>query len=279
MDAISKLFFGTAGIPNSTPKPSTLNGLRRVRELGLNAMEIEFVRGVKMSEELALEVRNLAKDLNILLTVHAPYYINLLSSDEVKAQASIKRILESARVGYKAGAWSVTFHSGYYGGLPPRECVKKVREVLKGIVSELVNDGIRLWVRPEVMGGLAEFGSLEEVVAVTEGIELALPCIDFAHIYARSKGTLNNYEGFSKVLEYVESKLGSYAIKNSHIHISGIEYGVHGEVRHLNLKESRINYEDIIRVIKDFNVSGVIISESPNLEDDAILLLNMYSNL
>ncbi len=279
MDVIDKLFFGTAGIPNSTPKPSTLNGLRRIRELGLNAMEIEFVRGVKMGEELALEVRSLANDLNILLTVHAPYYINLLSTDGVKTQASIERILESARVGYRAGAWSVTFHTGYYGGLPPRECVKKVRDIIRGIISELVDGGMKLWVRPEVMGGLAEFGSLEEVVAVAEGMELVLPCIDFAHIYARSKGTVNNYEGFSKVLEYVESRLGSYAIRNSHIHISGIEYGVRGEVRHLNLGESKINYQDIVRVIKDFNVSGVIISESPNLEDDAILILNTYSNL
>ncbi len=276
MNAVEGLFFGTAGIPISTPKHSTLNGLKRIKELGLNAMEIEFVRGVKMGEQSALEVRNLAKNLGILLSVHAPYYINLLSPDEGKVQASIKRILDSAIMGYKAGAWSVTFHPGYYGKLRSQDCVKKVREILKSIVNQLMDAGLRLWIRPETMGGLAEFGSLEEIVAVTEGIEYSLPCIDFAHIYARSRGTINTYESFSKVLEYVESRLGSQALKNSHIHMSGIEYGDRGEIRHLNLRESRINYQDIIKVIKDFKVSGVIISESPNLEGDALLMLDTY---
>ncbi|MCX8185834.1 MAG: TIM barrel protein [Sulfolobales archaeon] len=272
------LFFGTAGIPNSTPKPSTLNGLKRIHELGLSAMEIEFVRGVKMSEGTAHEVYNTAKDLGILLTVHAPYYINLLSSESDKVEASIKRIIDSARMGYLAGAWSVVFHSGYYGNLPSSECIKKVRNSIKVIINKLIDEGIEIWVRPEVMGGLAEFGSIDEVLAVTEGIEYSLPCIDFAHIYARSRGKVNNYEEFKKILEQVENKLGTEAVKNSHIHLSGMEYGNRGEVKHLNLTESRINYQEIIKVIKDFKVSGVLISESPNLEVDALLMLNAYTN-
>ncbi|MEM3964968.1 MAG: TIM barrel protein, partial [Thermofilaceae archaeon] len=111
---VAKLYFGTAGIPNSTPRKSTPNGVRRVWELGLDAMEIEFVRGVRMGDEMAAEVRELASSLGVLLTVHAPYYINLNSSEAQKVEASINRVLESARVGFKAGAWSVVFHSGYY---------------------------------------------------------------------------------------------------------------------------------------------------------------------
>ncbi|MEM4519359.1 MAG: TIM barrel protein [Sulfolobales archaeon] len=273
------VFFGTAGIPNSTPRPSTLNGLKRIRELGLNAMEIEFVRGVKMSETTASEVRKAAEDLSILLTVHAPYYINLLSTDENKTQASAKRILDSAKIGYIAGAWSVVFHPGYYGNLTSKECIERVRNSIKEITKQLIDEGLEIWVRPEIMGGLAEFGSVEEIVSVVEGIDYALPCIDFAHIYARSRGKVNNYEGFSKILEYIENKLGSYAIKNSHIHLSGIEYGDRGEVRHLNLAESKINYREIIRTIKEYNISGVVISESPNLEDDALLMLHLYKNV
>lgn len=276
MDVVNGLFFGTAGIPNSTPKPSTLNGLRRIHELGLNAMEIEFVRGVRMSVNAASEVRETARNLGILLTVHAPYYINLLSTDGSKVEASIKRIVDSAKTGYLAGAWSVVFHPGYYGGFTSRECIERVRNHVKGIIKQLVDDGVKIWIRPEIMGGLAEFGSVEEIVSVVEGIDYALPCVDFAHIYARSKGRVNNYEEFSKILEYVEKRLGSYAIKNSHIHLSGIEYGDRGEVRHLNLVESKINYKEVIKAIKDYNVSGVIISESPNLEDDALLMLYTY---
>ena len=273
---INKLHFGTAGIPNSTAKPSTLNGVIRVHELGLNAMEIEFVRGVRMSVESALEVRRVSIELGVVLTVHAPYYINLLSSEDSKVEASIRRIVESARVGSKAGAWSLVFHPGYYGRLRSEECVERVRNILKKVIKELIDEGIKMWVRPEVMGGLAEFGSVEEVVAVTEGLDYALPCIDFAHIYARSLGKVNSYEAFKNILEYVESRLGSDALKNSHIHMSGIEYGERGEVKHTNLNESKINYVDLMRVLKDFKVVGVLISESPNLEDDALLMMQTY---
>ena len=242
-------------------------------------MEIEFVRGIRMSNEMALEVRKIASELGIVLTVHAPYYINLLSTDQSKVEASIKRIVDSARVGHLASAWSVVFHPGYYGSLTSNEATQRVREYLKIITKTLSDEGIEIWVRPELMGGLAEFGSLEEVVAVSEGLENVLPCIDFAHLYARSKGTVNDYQSFRNVLEFLEKRLGSDAIKNMHIHLSGMEYGDRGEVKHLNLYESSFNYVDVLKVIKEFKVSGVLISESPNLEDDALIMLNTYNSL
>ncbi len=242
-------------------------------------MELEFVRGVKLSESMASEARRIANELNVLLTAHAPYYINLMSNEESKVEASIRRIIESAEVGFKAGAWSVVFHPGYYGSLSGEECLVRVRNALKRIVNYLVDNGIKIWVRPETMGGLAEFGSLEEVVEVVSGLDYTLPCIDFAHLYARSRGEINSYDKFSKVLERVEKRLGSDALRNMHIHASGIEYGEKGEIRHLNLSESTFNYVDMVKAIKDFNVSGVIISESPNLEDDALLMLSTYINM
>jgi len=242
-------------------------------------MEIEFVRGIKMSEDTAAEVRRVASELGVILTAHAPYYVNLLSADQSKVEASIKRILDSARVGYLAGAWSVVFHPGYYGSLTPSEASERVRGYLKTIAKTLIDEGIEIWVRPETMGGLAEFGSLEEVITVSEGLENILPCIDFAHLYARSRGAVNNYKSFREVLELLETRLGSDAIKNMHIHISGMEYGERGEVKHLNLSDSLFNYIDALKAIKEFKVTGVLISESPNLEDDALVMLNTYRSL
>ena len=56
-----KIWIGTAGIPVSSKGGSTLDGLKRVSELGLNAFECEFVRGVNMGLEMAKEVGKLAK--------------------------------------------------------------------------------------------------------------------------------------------------------------------------------------------------------------------------
>lgn len=275
-----KLHFGTAGIPNSTRRKTTIEGIKRVSELNLNAMEIEFVRGIKMSIETAEEVRNTARQLNILLTVHAPYYINLNSSDPSKVQASIQRIIESARVGYAAGAWSVVFHSGYYGEFTHEESYKSVKEALKKVISALKDMGIEIWIRPEVMGGVSEIGTIEEVVRLSEELnDYVLPCIDFAHLHARTNGKFNTYNEFVSVLETIENRLGREALNNMHIHVSGIEYGEKGEIKHLNLNESDFNVKDLMKALKDFNVKGVVISESPNLEDDAILMKNIYEEL
>jgi deoxyribonuclease-4 len=277
---VSKLYFGTAGIPNSTPRKSTPNGIKRVVELGLDAMEIEFVRGIRMSDEMASEVRELANNLGVLLTVHAPYYINLNSSETSKVEASINRILESARVGFKAGAWSVVFHSGYYGSSTSEEAYRRIRDVIKFIVSKLRDEDVDIWIRPELMGGVSEFGSLEEVIKLAEDIgDGVLPCIDFAHLHARTNGRYNTYEEFREVLNIIESRLGREALNNMHIHISGIEYSEKGEVKHLNILESDFNYKDLAKVLKEYNVKGVVISESPNLEDDAILFKQTYEKL
>ncbi|MCC6057401.1 MAG: TIM barrel protein [Desulfurococcaceae archaeon] len=151
-----ELHFGAAGIPNSTPRKSTPNGVKRVAELGLDAMEIEFVRGVRMSDESVAEVKAVAQQLGIALTVHAPYYINLNPAEQEKVETSINRILESARVGYKADAWSVVFHSGYYRDSTPEQALQKVEEAIKRIVKALKDEGIEIWIRPELVGGVKE---------------------------------------------------------------------------------------------------------------------------
>ncbi len=276
---LSKLYIGPAGIPLSAKKRSTPEGVKEVAKLGLDAMEIEFVRGVRMSERLAEETRKASEESGVKLTVHAPYYINLLSTEEAKVEASVKRILDSARVGFKAGAWSVVFHPGYYGKFTSDESIERVRQLLKRIISELMDEGINIWVRPETMGGLAEFGGLEELLKVVDGLENASITVDFAHLYARSLGRFNTYEDFAEALTEIEKVLGNEALRSMHIHISGMEYGDRGEKRHLPLRDSEFNWIDVLRALRDFNVKGVMICESPILEKDALLLKRKMAEL
>ncbi|GAG48227.1 unnamed protein product, partial [marine sediment metagenome] len=72
--------------------------------------------------------------------------------------------------------------------------------------------------------------------------------------------------------------LGSDAIKNMHIHISGVDYNDKGEMKHLNLKDSDFRFDDWIQALKDYGVEGMIICESPNLEQDATMLKNLFYN-
>lgn len=279
MKSLIKLHFGTAGIPNSTQRPSTERGIIRVRELGLDAMEVEFVRGVKLSESKATKIKEIAKENNVILTAHAPYYINLLSTDTAKVEASLNRIYQTAKIAWLFDGWSIVFHPGYYGKLSSKEALNIIKKHIKNLVKKLIDEGIKIWVRPEIMGGLAEFGSLEEVLEISYELEMILPCMDFAHLYARTLGKINDYESFKDVMAIIEKTFGRLGIENMHIHVSGMLYGKHGEIKHLNLNESSFNYKDLLKVLKEFNVYGVLISESPNLEDDALLMLSMYRTI
>ena len=280
MKKIHGLLFGTAGIPLSTPKPATsINGILRVKELGLDAMELEFVRGVRMSDDMAYKVRNVSEAAKIVLTAHAPYYINLNSPDKSKVEASINRILDTARVAFKAGGWSIVFHPAYYGKDSAEAVYDRVKEALKRVIKTLKDEGIEIWVRPETSGAVAEFGTLEEVVKLSQEIENVLPCVDFAHIHARNKGKYNSYDEFTRIFEYLEKELGKEVLKNMHMHFSGIEYGDKGEIKHLNLEESDFKYKELAKALKDYSIEGVIISESPNIEGDAMLLKRIYNEV
>lgn len=271
-----RVYFGPAGIPTTLKKGGVVEGIMEVKRLGLDAMEIEFVRKIFLNEKGATEAKSVASQLGVVLTVHAPYYVNLNSAEEAKVKASIDRVLDSARIGFKAGAWSVCFHAGYYGDDELHKTHRFIKERVKKIVSTLRDEGIEIWVRPETTGKPSQYGTLEEILDISSEVEMVLPVVDFAHLHARGKGALKRYEDFEKILGLIEEKLGRIGLDNMHIHVSGIEYGEKGEIRHLNLNEADLDYKLLVKALKEFNVRGVIISESPNLEGDAMLLRDLY---
>jgi deoxyribonuclease-4 len=274
----SSLLFGTAGTPKISKDRGSLTGVQKVRELGLDAMELEFVRGVRMSPELAKQVGESAEKNKVVLTAHAPYYINLNSIEKKTVQDSIKRILETARIANAAGAYSITFHAAYFMGQDPVKVYPKVMDEVKGIVKTLRDENIKLWIRPETTGKATQLGSLKETIRLSQDVEQVLPCVDFAHLHART-GKENTYKEFCGILEELEKGLGRSVLDNMHIHMSGIEYSIKGERNHLELKDSDMNYKDLMKAFKEYKIKGVVISESPNIEEDALLMKKTYSGI
>ncbi|ABU82269.1 TIM barrel protein [Ignicoccus hospitalis] len=272
---IDRLRFGPAGIPNSAKKRNVIEGIKRVKELGLDAMELEFVRGVRMSEEKAREAGKVARELDVVLTAHAPYYVNLASPEEEKRKRSIEYIVQSAKVLHAAGGWSVVFHPGWYMKKAPSVVYKRIRDALAEVVERVKELGLDVWIRPETMELKSKFGSLDEVIKLSQEFDIVLPCVDFAHL--RYREGWNSKEEFRAVLEKLEKELGRFALDNMHIHVSGIKLDKHGT--HLNLEESDMRWKELLEVLKEFNVKGVLISESPNLEEDAVMMKKYWYQL
>ena len=272
------LLFGTSGIPHSAKSKSTTSGIERIAELGLGCMEIEFVKGVRMSEAGARLVAETATKEKVKLSTHAPYFMNFNAHEPEKIRASQDRLLQTARIAALCGAESVVFHAAFYLGDPPEKAHSTVKKYLEEILNQLKRENNRVWIRPEIMGKPSQFGTIEEVLNLCTELEGLAPCIDFAHWHARS-GKFNSYPEFTAILQQVKERLGSAALDNMHIHVAGISYGKKGEIKHLNLKESDFQYTEFLKALNDYRASGMVICESPNLEEDAMLLQTTYNTL
>ncbi len=273
------LLFGTAGTPISTKKRSSAEGIRRIRELGLGCMELEFVRGVRMGEETAQVVCDAARAEDVALSVHAPYYINLNSKEQDKIDASVERIYQSARIGALCGAQSIVFHPAFYLKDSSEVVCARVAGLLGDLAARLDDEGINAVLRPETTGKPTQFGNLDELLRLSSELEGVMLCIDFSHLHARSAGAENSYEEFAATLGKVEDTLGREGLDDMHIHVSGIEYGRKGEKNHLNLSESDFNYVELMRAFSDFSVKGLLICESPDIEGDAMLLKGVFDSI
>ncbi len=256
------LLFGTAGKPINSK--DIYNGSDLLFNNHLFCMEIEFVKGVYhiYSERL---------NKNLIYSAHAPYYINLNAKEVKKIEKSFVHLINTAKELKDFGV-NLVFHPGFYLKQDKREVYKKIRDKIIEL-KEFLPENIVL--RPETTGKTYQFGDYNEIIELCHETEI-LPCLDFAHIYARSMGQINNYDLFSKILDEYEKY---FKLSNMHVHLSGISYGKSGEIKHLPLNDSKFNYIDVLKVLKDYGVSGTVICESPYLEYDAIILKTYYDNL
>lgn len=267
--------FGTSGVPRSLETGTHLDGMAEVHRLGLQAMELAFVHRVNIKPAQAPEVRDLARRLDVGLSAHASYYINLNSPDPSKVRASRQRLLSAARVGWMCGADSVVFHAGWRHDDTREHAYSAIRDQVSEIGSMLREEGVGIRLLPETTGKVAQFGDLDELLRLAQDVPGIEPCIDFAHLHARDGGT--NTEGeFERVLLDVRSAVGADALRRLHVHVSGIDYGPRGELRHLPLLESDFNYVGLLRVMAAMGVAGRVICESPVNHEDAVRLARVW---
>ena len=276
MISADRLCFITAGMPLRT-KGSYFEAFDVLSDMNLDGMEMEFVHGVRISDDNKTVVKEEAPKKKFLITAHAPFYINLNSPEPEKIEASVNRVVETVNVADEVGAYSITFHAAFYMGKDKETVYSIVKEGFEKILNQ--TEGKKVWIRPETTGKATQWGDLEEVIRLSNEFENVLPCVDFSHLHARTNGGYNTYDDFCKILDNIGTKIGQYALDNFHAHIAGIEYTAKGERKHLNLEESDMNYKDLLKAFKKFNVKGAVVCESPNIEDDAALIKQYYLSI
>ncbi|OIO26005.1 hypothetical protein AUJ15_02345 [Candidatus Micrarchaeota archaeon CG1_02_55_41] len=269
------MIFGTAGIPIQCGGDS-IEGVKCVHDLGLGAMELEFVHSVNLKPEKARLVGEAAKDYGVVLSCHAPYYVNLLSKEKQKREASKQRILRACESLEAAGGGYCVFHPAFYGGREPKEAFKEYREELADL-SRRVRQYKNVKLAPETTGKPSQLGSLDELLDSVGGNVWF--CVDFAHLHARGNGCLKEEKDFDAVLKRVEDGVGKRGLKNLHCHFSGIKFTEKGERHHLPLSSKSPDFRLLAKSLKRFGADGVIICESPLIEKDALFMKRVWESL
>ena len=230
---------------------------------GFRACEIAFTYGPYIKSKIDAEtIGKKAKDLGIALSIHAPYYVNLNSSEKAKREASKKRILGCCEIGEYLGASLVVFHPGYYGQNKWETYENIKREVIE-IMKIIKNKGWKIKIAPETMGKVNVFGSVEEISRLIKETGCSF-CIDFAHILARDKKV--DYEKIEKL----------FNDKHWHLHFSGIVYGEKGEKNHRTTEKKE--WKELLENLPK-NKEIIIINESPTMIKDSTEGLKIYNEL
>jgi deoxyribonuclease IV len=243
--------FGPAGLG---PEKTAEEVLERYKKLGFKACEIAFTYSIYIKPEDTERIGKKARELDIELSIHAPYWVNLNSAEKEKREKTKERILKCCEIGEKLGAKAVVFHPGYYGKGDREEAYKVIKEGILDIMKTLRERKWKIKIAPETMGKVNVFGSVEEISRLAKETGCSF-CIDFAHVLARDKEV--DYEKIKNL----------FPDKEWHIHFSGIVYGEKGEKNHRETKK-----EEWIELLKNLpkNKKIRIINESPKMIEDSV---------
>jgi len=277
---MDRLRFGPAGMPIGCKGKKLAEGIAYTSNLGLGAFEVEFVRGVRIRKEDAVEACATAKKKDILLSCHGPYWINCCSPVKEKQLTTIRNIIQTVQAANLLGAYIIVFHPGYYQKLSKQEAFDNALKLLTVTIKKLKEENLAIPLGLETTGKPSQFGSLDEVLLLCKRLDkqgkLVKPVIDFAHIHARENGSIKTVEDYKQIIVKIEEVLGSNALRQLHCHFTEVEFSEKGERFHLAVgTKNSPPFKPLAELIAKHKYNFTIISESPLLERDALKMQEM----
>ena len=265
--------FGPAGYPPSSKNPE--DGFNITRSLGLDALEVEFVRGARISEEKARANGALARERDIRLSCHAPYFISFNSDKPETREKSVDYVVDTARAAHWLGAYLIVIHAASYGKTP-ETATQSVIDGLNRCKEILDDEGIKdVVLGIETMGKTGQWGTLSEIEEVMRSVDGTAPVLDVAHTHARFQGCLKTVDDCRDLLDRFFPLAGPIA----HFHISCIKYGDKGEISHLPLEAADPDMSLFAKAVEEYDRECTFICESPLQERDAVVFRNMFTRL
>ncbi len=318
--------FGPSGIPLSCKGRTPRDGIEDVHMLGLNTMEVQFVRvnvfdryateeedgqvPTEMEGELIVDVLRhvddenqesaweknmtveegdvlrvltcgigkdynelkvtgrLARELDVELSLHTPYYMDLGGEDGI-AERSINNVIYGGMIADALGAGVVVTHMGLYGNLEMDEATDAVIGKMRFLTDEYRERKIKARIGLETSGKQVVYGNLDEILDVVSKVKGTVPVLNFPHIHAREHGSLQTKEQFQEVFDRTRK---ASKLKWFYTHFSGVQHEGGNEKRYTPIKKGDLKFEPLAECVLENNYDVTIISSSPLLEHDAMYM-------
>jgi deoxyribonuclease-4 len=276
---LQEALFGPAGYPESAR-----GSLKRVFEIlvdaGATALEYAAVHGLQASKRKARQIGDLAKKNGIMMSMHEAYYINLASRDPKIREKSRQRLVHALRFSPLMNVKRIVFHPGTQGGMSETEAHIVVRDALRNVREEAVQWSRGTLLAPEIAGKIVMYGSVDQIIAICQDVEGCIPTIDWAHLYARSQGRINDRESYLRILEQFERELDSLFVDNMHFHISGITFTERGEASHQPCGEEwGPDLGPLMEIVHELGYKPTFICESPNPLQGALFAKFLFEQI
>ena len=279
---MNKVLFGPAGNSLSFYEEgfkSSYDTPKWVKNRGLDLFEYSFGQGYRMTTETALKLGEEFKKEGIVLSLHAPYFINFANPDEEMFTKSIGYINTGIKFMKSLQADRMVFHPASCGKQTREEAVSLMTNRLKEIMPTFEEELGDKYLCPETMGKVMQIGTYKEIIDLCTISEKLIPTFDFGHINALTQGSLKSAEDYKRIFDYSFEKLGEERTKNAHIHFSRIQYGAKGEIRHLTFEDKLYGpyFEDLVNVLIDYDMACHVICESSGtMAEDSKTMKDIY---
>jgi deoxyribonuclease IV len=233
---------------------------------GYDACEIDFGHGFWMGHDFAVRLGQVARDLGVALSLHAPLpaFLGHVEDGGRKHRMAIGMLDHSAGVAVACGAAPVVIHPGFLLGRSREEAIDSVVSQLAELRERLIAKGRAVDFGLEVMGRVQELGSLDDVLAVCRRLDWVRPVIDFAHMHATSDGAFTDAEAFVSALAKADAVLAPGV--PFHIHFSDISFANRNEKAHLPYGQGTLRADPFAQALSRFERPATVIAETP---DDA----------
>lgn len=271
--------FGVAGCPpnfwKSKYRRDSVNNPLWLASIGLDAYEIQFTHGIKLTRERARLVRKNAESSSIALSIHAPYFVVLTSTEGRVVKNSIELMLRCMDFASYLGTHKVVLHPGPYRG-DARDAMKRCLDNLRLVHRETGHKDVLIYA--ETVGRKEYLGTLDDIIYMCSELEFLRPCIDFAHIYARQGGWPSEAGDFRRIFDHISDNLGPDTVERLHCHFCPVEFGERGERTHRSFKEAGYGprFEPFLEVALEYGLRPTIICESKDAQDEDSLRMKAH---